>query len=77
MTTAARGEKEPRILRMQDPGAHSATAPRPSVVACATVHGAKAKRADARARRLRARNQLDRRAARTSASGNMKSAPSA
>ncbi|BDG74907.1 hypothetical protein [Roseomonas fluvialis] len=32
-----------RILRMQDPGAHSATAPKPSAAASATVHGAKAK----------------------------------
>ena len=30
------------------PGAHSATAPRPAVIPSATVHGAKASRADAR-----------------------------
>jgi hypothetical protein len=47
MNTAARRAREQRILRMQDPGAHGATAPRPSAAAGASVHGAKAKPAHA------------------------------
>jgi hypothetical protein len=50
MNTAARiarAAPEQRILRMQDPGAHSATAPGPSAVAGAAVHGAQAKPAHA------------------------------
>jgi hypothetical protein len=35
-----------RIVRMRDPGAQSATAPRPSTAASTTVHGAQAKPAD-------------------------------
>jgi hypothetical protein len=49
-----RGE---RNLRRDEaaPGAQGATAPRPSVAPGAALRGAKAKRADARARRLRAK----------------------
>ena len=37
-----------RIAPLRDPGAQSATAPNPPVAPIATVHGAKASRADAR-----------------------------
>jgi hypothetical protein len=44
----------PRIARMRDPGAHSATAPNLTVGPSAPVRGAQAKPANAGARRLRA-----------------------